>query len=385
MKEIKDIIAAYDAAVVEGKKAALATVVHVEGSSYRRPGARMLVTEDGMLTGAISGGCLEGDALRKAQLAIFENKNKLVTYDTTDEGDASFGVQLGCNGIVHILFEPLNNEATNAVDLLKTTKVQRHDAAIVTLFSLSKRDEQPGTMLSITTNNITEAGNQVLLSEELKQALLNDATTALKAQASLIKSYTRTGEDIHAFIQVVTPAVSLVIFGAGNDAMPLVSIANMIGWETTVIDGRHSHATQKRFPQAEQVIIAKPDTALDHITIDRLTFFVLMTHNYNYDIKILHQLLQKDCRYIGVLGPRQKLDRMFDELSADGLEIRSRHPENIFSPVGLDLGAETAEEIALSIAGEIEAVLTGRDARSLRLKEGSIHNRNEAPIINPIT
>src|SRR5688572_5448543 len=178
MKEIEDIVGAYKKAQARGLRSALATVVHVEGSSYRRPGARMLVTEDGMLTGAISGGCLEGDALRKAQLAIFENKNKLVTYDTTDEGDASFGVQLGCNGIVHILFETLNNEATNAVDLLKTTKVQRHDAVIVTLFSLLKRDEQPGTMLSITTNNITEAGNEVLLSEELKQELLKDATSA---------------------------------------------------------------------------------------------------------------------------------------------------------------------------------------------------------------
>lgn len=385
MKEIKDIIAAYDAAVVEGKKTALATVVHVEGSSYRRPGARMLVREDGMLTGAISGGCLEGDALRKAQLAIFENRNKLVTYDTTDEGDASFGVQLGCNGIVHILFEPLNKEATNAVDLLKTTTVQRHDAAVITLFSLSKHGEQPGTMLSITEDKISESHNATLLSDEIKQELFSDATSALNAQASLIKSYTKSGEAIQAFIQVVIPSVSLVIFGAGNDAMPLVSITNMIGWETTVIDGRHSHATQKRFAQAAQVVVAKPESALDYVTIDRLTFFVLMTHNYNYDIKILRQLLQKDCRYIGVLGPRQKLDRMFDELSADGVDIHSRQPENVFSPVGLDLGAETAEEIALSVAGEIQAVLTGRDARSLRLKQGSIHNRNEAPIISPIT
>src|ERR1700712_133184 len=107
MKELKEIIGAYDQAAGEGKQTALATVVHIEGSSYRRPGARMLVTEDGELTGAISGGCLEGDALRKAMLAISEQKNKLVTYDTTDEEDAKLGIQLGCNGIVYILFEPI--------------------------------------------------------------------------------------------------------------------------------------------------------------------------------------------------------------------------------------------------------------------------------------
>src|ERR1700761_3056618 len=113
MKEIREIIRAFDVAQSEGKRSALATVVHVEGSSYRRPGARMLVTEDGQLTGAISGGCLEGDALRKALFAINQQENKLVTYDTTDEDDVQFGVQLGCNGIVQILFEPIDEEKTN--------------------------------------------------------------------------------------------------------------------------------------------------------------------------------------------------------------------------------------------------------------------------------
>src|SRR3954470_13188382 len=110
MKELRDIVKAFDAATRAGKRTALATVVHVEGSSYRRPGARMLVTEDGMLTGAISGGCLEGDALRRALSVIEQGQNKLITYDTTDDDDLQFGVQLGCNGIVHILFEPIDAE-----------------------------------------------------------------------------------------------------------------------------------------------------------------------------------------------------------------------------------------------------------------------------------
>src|SRR6476646_293234 len=136
MKEIRDIIRAFDNAEKQGKATALATVVHVDGSSYRRPGARMLITEDGELTGAISGGCLEGDALRKAQFAILQQQNKLVVYDTTDEDDLKFGVQLGCNGIVYILFEPVKpGDANNPINLLKKLAQQRQDAMLVTVFN----------------------------------------------------------------------------------------------------------------------------------------------------------------------------------------------------------------------------------------------------------
>src|SRR6476661_9699114 len=135
-KEIVDIVAAFKEAEKHGRKSALATVVHVEGSSYRRPGARMLVEDNGKLTGAISGGCLEGDALRKALLAIEQKQNKLVTYNTLDEDDVQFGVQLGCNGIVHILFEPIIPDENNPIALLEKCIEQRKNAVLVTLFSL---------------------------------------------------------------------------------------------------------------------------------------------------------------------------------------------------------------------------------------------------------
>jgi len=149
MKEITDIIRAFEAADRQGKKTALATVVQVDGSSYRRPGARMLVTEDGELTGAISGGCLEGDALRKAQNVIFQQKAMLITYDTTDEDDQKFGVGLGCNGIIHVLIEPIDTENTfNPIYLLKMSQVNREANVLLTGFNLqNKRDAQIGTRL----------------------------------------------------------------------------------------------------------------------------------------------------------------------------------------------------------------------------------------------
>jgi xanthine dehydrogenase accessory factor len=149
MKEAEDIIKAYNEAVLAGKKTALATVVHVDGSSYRRPGARMLITEDGILTGAISGGCLEGDALRKALLVIMQQQSMLVTYDTSDEDDAIIGLGLGCNGIIQVLIEPLQaGNADNPISLLKIITGQRKKAALVTLFCLAdKKNPQPGTCL----------------------------------------------------------------------------------------------------------------------------------------------------------------------------------------------------------------------------------------------
>ncbi|MEP7258621.1 MAG: XdhC family protein, partial [Flavitalea sp.] len=224
MKEIRDIIHAYDAALAAGKKSALATVVHVEGSSYRRPGARMLVRDDGILTGAISGGCLEGDALRKALLAMQENKNKLVVYDTTDADDAKFGVQLGCNGIVYILFEPLDETLpNNPLHLLKMAYSKRRNAVLVTLFSLQKKNFQPGTIFFITSDKCIR-NEAVVINESINQAIRIDMAITLGNQISIIKNYTSGEEDISACIQALHPPVSLVIFGAGNDAIPLVSM-----------------------------------------------------------------------------------------------------------------------------------------------------------------
>src|SRR3954451_24082616 len=132
MKELQDIIRAYEEAERQGKQTALATVVHLEGSAYRRPGARMLVTEEGKLTGAISGGCLEGDALRKAQLVMSRKKSMVVTYDTMDDDDAKLGVGLGCNGIIHILIEPLFAEGSfNTIELLKIFLAKRQKGVLV--------------------------------------------------------------------------------------------------------------------------------------------------------------------------------------------------------------------------------------------------------------
>ena len=186
MKELREIIKAYDAAVYAGKKSALAAVVHLDGSSYRRPGARMLVNDDGELTGAISGGCLEGDALRKALLVLSQKQSKLVTYDTSDEEDATIGIQLGCTGIIQVLFEPINpNNQNNPIQLLRKVVALRQKSVLVTLFSLAdKRNEHPGTCMLMEENrNISGT----IPYPEFQDTIMEDVHEAMRQQSHLLK------------------------------------------------------------------------------------------------------------------------------------------------------------------------------------------------------
>ena len=371
-KEIRNILQAYELAHQQGRQAALATVVHVEGSSYRRPGARMLIEDNGQLTGAISGGCLEGDALRKALLVMNERKSRLVTYDTMDDDDAKFGVGLGCNGIIQVLIEPVNAEdINNPIQYLKAVNKKRQHSVLITLFSLwDKRETQYGTCLLLQEDG-TVTGHLPFL----KQVLINEATTALHSQTTSFKNYISENKNFTAFIEIVKPPVSMIILGAGNDVRPLASMADILGWETTVIDGRANYAKRDRFPNACQVLVSKAEHVLEQINIDEQTVFLLMTHNYNYDLAMLRQLFQTNVQYVGMLGPKKKRDRMLKEIEAGGLQLTEKQVSMLHSPVGLDIGAEATEEIALSILAEIKVFFSGRGAQSLRCIEKEIHPR----------
>ncbi len=374
MKEIKEIINAYNENTKAEKKTALVSVVHLEGSSYRRPGARMLINDEGQLTGAISGGCLEGDALRKALLVITQQHSKLVTYDTSDEDDMSVGVQLGCAGIIQVLFEPLDtNNKNNPITLLEKVIAKRQNSILITLFSLAEKNKpQIGTCLLVEEDN-TITGE--IPFEEIKETILVDAKKALVKRASSFINYTVNNKTITAFIECMQPPTSLVVVGAGNDAIPMLTIGNTLGWDVSIVDGRNTHAKPERFVAACQVLVSKPEKVLEHITIDKQTAFVLMTHNYNYDLAMLKILVEKKVPYIGMLGPKKKLDKMLDELKDEGIQLTEEQLSTIYGPVGLEIGAETAEEIALSIIAEIKAVFEGKQGTSLRNNKDYIHSR----------
>ena len=374
MKEIREIINAYNKAKKNEKRLALATLVHLNGSSYRRPGARMIVDEEGQLTGAISGGCLEGDALRKAVFCIHTQVPKLVVYDTSDEEDATIGIQLGCSGIIQVLFEPIDEtDPLNPIELLKKAIQKRQNTVLVTLYAPKiKKGDIVGT--SILLEESGEFHNNSSF-QFVPETLMQDIKETLMIKKSSFKSYQHNDTTFNAFVSFISPPISLVIVGAGNDAIPLQSIAETLGWEVTIVDGRHTYAKIERFSSACQIIVSKPEKVLQQIPIDEKTVFVLMTHNYNYDYAILKALLDKNIPYIGALGPKKKLDNMITDLKAENIFLNERQKNILYGPVGLEIGAETPAEIALSITAEIMSVMNNKKGESLRNLVTEIHPR----------
>ena len=377
MKELQEIIKAFNQAQQTGKKTALATVVHVEGSSYRRAGARMLITDDGQLTGAISGGCLEGDALRKARLVIAQQKPMLVTYDTTDDDDAKLGVQLGCNGIIHILIEPvLPEQPDNPISFFTRFLSQREPAVIVTIFNMTDRHEpQLGTCFFM--NKAGQSAGE--LPDMVGNELLNNTTDILHAGEVFTKTYTYY-EKYTCFIELLQPPIALVVVGAGNDAIPLIQMAKVLGWNITLVDGRPNYPTPERFPMADKLLIAKPNEVMAQLRPDNYTAFMLMTHNYNYDKVLLEHLLPSQLPYIGILGPKKRLNRILQEISGVGIEQQLTH---IYGPAGLDIGSENPEQIALSILAEIQGVLNKLSGVPLRSK-AYIHDRSDEQVLQSV-
>lgn len=374
MREIQAILSAYDALKTQGQPCVLATVLHVEGSSYRQAGARMLVAEDGAITGAISGGCLEGDALKKALLALQQGQNKLLTYDTNDEDDAIVGAQLGCNGVIQVLLEPIRpDQPDNPLELLRLLADQEEPLAIATVFNMDKQQPQRGTSAVLGSRMNMMRGH--IDEEALLGAIQTDVFQAFEKQQSQVCEYRIAGKAQQVLIEICLPPPHLVLVGAGNDAWAPAQMAALLGWKVTVADGRPTHANSRRFAGGCQVIVSKPERLLDNLRIDSRTAFVLMTHNYPYDLAVFRLLLQyPDIPYIGILGPRKKYLRMLDDLGREGIRLSPEQEARIFAPVGLDLGAENAAEIGLAVLAEIQSVLSRATGTHLRERPGPIHD-----------
>ncbi|MDQ2799684.1 MAG: XdhC family protein [Armatimonadota bacterium] len=368
MKELRDILTTYESLQQQGRPAALATVVAVSGSSYRRPGARMLMTEDGPIAGGVSGGCLESDVFQRARLVMEHGRADIVTYDTTEDGDIVFGVGLGCRGVIQILIEPLTGPRPDFEFL--TGLLQCREAGVcATVF----RSEGHSPLCLGDRLLLSETGSvhHEIADAELAERIQSDALDALVSGKSCTRDYALYGGSASVFLEAIKPPLSLVIFGAGHDAPPLVRLAKEIGWHVIVADPRPAYATVERFPQADVVLAFPLEEAASRLSLDARTAAVLMTHNYLNDRTLLEQILPSPVRYLGVLGPKRRTERLLSELPPALLtnEALSR----LHSPVGLDIGADTPELIALSIITEIQATTAARSGRPLRDRPGPIY------------
>ena len=368
MKEIRTIIEAYQNIDFSKTKAALVTVVGLEGSSYRRRGARMLVLDDGNYLGGISGGCLEGDALKRAKMAILKEKPSIVTYDTTQKDDHQIGVGLGCNGVIDILFTPLDpNDQDNPVLLLSSILKTRQPRILITITG-SSHEMLGKTFLYNQDMNKKELFPDEQIANELSVDINKTAQTLISSNIT----YSYKDQNINFFIEVILPEIKLVIFGSNHDIYSTGVIAKELGWE--IIYFTHlAKASKKLFEIADHVYDMKTETL--H-SADEYTAIVLMTHDYNTDLDKVGNLLKTNASYIGILGPKNRAERLFAEIGMDYNNLNPHDRNRIFAPTGLDIGATTPEEIALSIIAEIKTKFANRSAGFLKLRSGSINEIN---------
>ena len=346
MRDIDKIHVALSVAYARGERLMLATVMSVEGSVYRGAGARMIVHDDGRTEGAVSGGCLEADVVARMPEILAAGKPELIRYDTRATDDVLLGLGMGCQGLIDLLLEPLNGVSLENAAALYARIARRRD--VVTLFTLVKPVE--GRAIGA-------------------RLLVDAAGTPVEGDVSLL----RLGEYVAR--ENVVPAISLIICGGGTDAIPVARLAKGMGWHVAVVDHRSAFATRERFPDVDALACVNlthgDENLAARVQIDHRTMAVVMAHSAPHDRAYLHAMLDAGAAYIGVLGPRRRTLELLGGDASDGAFV----PLSVHSPAGLDLGAETPEEIALSIVAEIAAVSAGRTGGMLRERSGPIHDR----------
>jgi xanthine dehydrogenase accessory factor len=370
MKELEQILRLWKEAEQSGESAVLATVVKTQGSSYRLPGARLLLASNGQRAGSISGGCLEDDLIKKAYW-LTERGPTIRRYDTTPDGEIGSGFGLGCSGVIHVLLERLTPGEPTILNVIQDARSERRPAVIAHVIHPAAF---AGQRLVIDTSgkvnhNLGDAALASSLERESKLALSEGASRTVWMN-----------NEVEAFIEMVTPGVRLLVFGAGDDAVPVTELAKYLGWQVWVFDGRAHYARREKFPHADAVVVRPAGNAhiiaeVDPIVqIDKWTAAVLMSHSYSQDLEMLRELAGTRLSYLGVLGPRKRTVQL---LSDAGLDASLLGP-TLHSPMGLDIGADGPEQVALAVIAEIQAALNGRAGGLLRERIGSIHSSGDA-------
>ncbi|TAI48789.1 XdhC family protein [Flagellimonas allohymeniacidonis] len=331
--ELKKIVERYQQSK-ENRKAVLASVVALDGSSYRRPGVRMLLFEDGEMVGAVSGGCVEKEVLRQASSVFTSGVPKVMVYDGR--------YRLGCEGILYILLEPFSP----ADDFLSEfwEVVSSRKPYSITSYYVKDHSENSnyGSLFDFNGQAIPLSANRIEISE------------------------------LSVFEQELKPCFQLVIIGAEHDAVQLCQYANLTGWEVTVVASPREEKTKEHFPGVHRFLQFEPE-GLD-LALDEQTAVILMTHSFVKDLGYLLALREKKCAYLGLLGPARRREKLFDEILERHPEISEEFLEGVHGPAGIDIGAETPQEIAISILSEILTVFNKKEPQLLKEKTGTIHS-----------
>lgn len=361
MSETTEVLQAITDWHSAGRRMALATIVGVKGSTYRRPGARLLVADDGQMVGNLSGGCLEGEVFGVAESVIASGEPQLVFYDLTADDEVVWGWGLGCNGAIEVFVEPAEKAVETAEALRRAIEDERA-VAVITVLDSGTRELARGDR-SIVHEGISATG---LIAEA--------GAAAIETGKTSIQELEFPDGAARCFIEVIEPPLRLLVCGAGHDAIPMLEAAAGLGWRVDVADDRESMLNPERFPRARRFVHSDPGKIDEAAEIDGRTFVIVMSHNYLRDRDYLRSLIGSSAAYVGMLGPRARLQRLLNDLSSDGVEVPSDDEIRLHGPAGLDLGAEGPEEIAAAIVAEILAVSRSRGAGFLRDRSTPIHS-----------
>ncbi|HEY3631672.1 MAG TPA: XdhC family protein [Jatrophihabitantaceae bacterium] len=350
-----------------GQPVGLGTVVGTWKSAPRPPGAAMLVGPDGTAVGSVSGGCVEGAVYDLAAEVRDGRPSILQRYGVSD--DDAFAVGLTCGGIIDVFVEPITRETFPDLDAVAADIREGRPVAVATLIDAA--DELRGRRLIVRPDAVTGS----LGSSRLDDAVRDDARGLLEQGRSTVIRYGHDGErrldNIGVFVASYAPRPRMIVFGAIDFAAAVARVGSFLGYRVTVCDARPVFATSRRFPDADEVVVEWPHKYLDHTETDERTVVCVLTHDPKFDVPLLEVALRRPLAYVGAMGSRRTNENRLAELRERGLS--DDELSRLHAPIGLDIGARTPEETALSVAAEIVAARWGGTGSPLRDVGGAIH------------
>ena len=339
----------------------LGTVIATKGSTYRKPGAMMLIARDSSYRGLISGGCLEADLAGHAEQVFADGKTRNVCYDMSEGDDFAWGLGLGCDGIIHLMLQRLDgNKGFGFLELLDQAW-SANSGGLLGLVTASKNPDYSMGNYVLECGSKFSAGDPTLI----KGAQATECSQVSRGHNMSRRYWQDTiktaNGDVEVLLIPIMPPPAILICGAGHDAVPVARLAVEMGWNCSVVDHRPGFARADRFPASCDVRVLQPASVGEHINLQHVDAAVLMTHHLGHDRAYLAQVVEAAVSYIGLLGPRARRDRLLEEIGASDVHVQG--------PAGLDIGAEMPESIALSIIAEIHAFLNRRDGAMLTFRK----------------
>ncbi len=349
----------------------LATIIETMGSTYQKAGARMLITRDGEFTGLLGGGCFEADLSEQAESVFEDKQSKTIFYDMRSPEDEIWGLGLGCNGAVRVLLQYLSKENDfSPLNGIAATIEQIQTGVLTTICESNHKDYPVNQSIFFQA---TKQDEQFVITDEHEIHAVASRRVLLQNKPELVEHHIND-KHITVFYDLIEPSLRLLVLGAGPDAVPVTQFAKSLGWHVSVVDHRAAYIKPERFPDVDQLLNIVPIELNERLVLDQFDALVVMTHSIDYDERYLKIIADSHIPYIGLLGPAKRRNRLLDTIGQQAEKIKGR----VYGPTGLDIGANTPQEIALSIMAEIQAVLTNRDGSQLCQQDQPIQERKLA-------